>query len=143
MTLEQQRMALEQITISKVAFDAISIGKQEMERANKNMSVEKVEETMDDLQEQIELQQETADALARPINAFGVTEDEVRARRRAPVGRAARRSPADARRSAAPSGRPLVRAGRAHARARGARAGDARRAHPPNRRLGRAARRRR
>lgn len=90
MTLEQQRMALEQINISKVTFDAMSLGKQEMERANKNMSVEKVEETMDDLQEQIELQQETADALARPINAFGITDDEVRGRR---VSRRADRRP--------------------------------------------------
>jgi len=77
MTLEQQRMALEQINISKVTFDAIDAGKRELERLNKEMGVDKVEETMDDLQEQIELQNETADALARPMNAFGIGEDEV------------------------------------------------------------------
>mmetsp|Transcript_25373 Transcript_25373/g.74506 ORF Transcript_25373/g.74506 Transcript_25373/m.74506 type:complete len:235 (-) Transcript_25373:658-1362(-) len=76
MTLEQQRMALEQINISKVTFDAIDAGKRELERLNKEMGVDKVEETMDDLQEQIELQNETADALARPMNAFGIGEDE-------------------------------------------------------------------
>lgn len=78
MTLEQQRMALEQVNISKVTFDAIDAGKRELERLNKEMGVERVEETMDELEEQIELQNETADALARPLNAFGVGEDEVR-----------------------------------------------------------------
>lgn len=77
MTLEQQRMALEQINISKVTFDAIDNAKNELTRLNKQMGVERVEETMDDLQEQIELQNETADALARPLNAFGVDEDEL------------------------------------------------------------------
>mmetsp|Transcript_18652 Transcript_18652/g.48031 ORF Transcript_18652/g.48031 Transcript_18652/m.48031 type:complete len:244 (+) Transcript_18652:72-803(+) len=76
MTLEQQRMALEQVNISKVTFDAIDAGKRELERLNKEMGVERVEETMDELEEQIELQNETADALARPLNAFGVGEDE-------------------------------------------------------------------
>ncbi|KAG8470592.1 hypothetical protein KFE25_009013 [Diacronema lutheri] len=76
MTLEQQRMALEQVNISKVTYDAIDLGKRELERLNKEMGVERVEETMDDLQEQIELQNETADALARPLNAFGIGTDE-------------------------------------------------------------------
>ncbi|KAJ1618992.1 Snf7-domain-containing protein [Pavlovales sp. CCMP2436] len=84
MTLDMQRMALEQINISKVTFDAIDVGKRELERLNKEMGVERVEETMDDLQEQIELTNETADALARPLGGMGIGEDEVRSRSTTP-----------------------------------------------------------
>jgi hypothetical protein len=146
LTLEQQRMALEQINISKITFDAIDGGKRELERLNKEMGVDRVEETMDDLKEQLGLTEEAADALARPLNAG---DDDVRARSLGPsflcseVAQGAGRG----RLLTSTLGTPaslsawsvLTRAGRARARARRTRAGHARRAHPQNRRRGPAA----
>eukprot|EP00735_Rhodelphis_limneticus_P008270 TRINITY_DN2114_c0_g1::TRINITY_DN2114_c0_g1_i1::g.12780::m.12780 TRINITY_DN2114_c0_g1::TRINITY_DN2114_c0_g1_i1::g.12780 ORF type:complete len:260 (+),score=62.55,sp/Q5XGW6/CHM4B_XENLA/41.05/3e-34,Snf7/PF03357.16/5.1e-45,Snf7/PF03357.16/7.7e+03,MutS_III/PF05192.13/0.37 TRINITY_DN2114_c0_g1_i1:99-782(+) len=78
--LEQQIMVLENVNIQKDVFSAFSEGARAMQRVNKDLSIDKVDEIMEDVREQMDVAQEISNALAEPMG-FGqdLDEDELEA----------------------------------------------------------------
>merc|ERR1719411_2276041 len=67
LNLETQIMALESASTNKAVFDATVAGKNAMKQANAQMSVEKVDDIVDDLNDAMDEMAEVDDALAQPM----------------------------------------------------------------------------
>lgn len=75
--IEEQCMAIEGASANLEAMQAMKTGASAMKTINQGMSIDQVEDTMDDIQEQMDISNEISDAIARPLgDAYDETELE-------------------------------------------------------------------
>jgi charged multivesicular body protein 4 len=77
MTLETQVMNLESAVQNKETFSAMKTGTGAMQTIRKEMDIEKVDEMMDDIREEMEIANEISNAIAQPVDFMPVDEDEL------------------------------------------------------------------
>ncbi|ORY46092.1 hypothetical protein BCR33DRAFT_160417 [Rhizoclosmatium globosum] len=75
MTLEQQMLAIESANVNLETMNAMKAGAEAMKSIHGSLNVEKVDETMEDIREQMDLANELSDAISAPVN-FGTEIDE-------------------------------------------------------------------
>jgi len=77
MTLETQCMNLESATQNAETFKAMAAGKNAMANIRTNVGIEKVDDLMDDIREEMEMANEISDAIAQPVDPFANDEDDL------------------------------------------------------------------
>ncbi|KAI8905945.1 Snf7-domain-containing protein [Gorgonomyces haynaldii] len=75
MTLETQAMAIESANVNLETIQAMKAGADAMKQIHGSLDINKVDATMDDIREQMDLANEISDAISQPVN-FGVDIDE-------------------------------------------------------------------
>ncbi|KAJ3120961.1 CCA tRNA nucleotidyltransferase, mitochondrial [Physocladia obscura] len=80
MTLETQMIAIESANVNLETMSAMKAGAEAMKALHGDFNIEKVESTMDDIRDQMEIANELSDAISQPVN-FGteIDEDELNA----------------------------------------------------------------
>ena len=76
-TLETQLTSIEGANLNLETMKAMKQGAQAMKQIHGEDDVDKVETTMDDIREQVELADEISDAISRPVGTEYVDEDEL------------------------------------------------------------------
>jgi charged multivesicular body protein 4 len=76
-SLETQLTAIEGANLNLETMKAMKQGASAMKQIHGEYNVDKVEETMDDIREQVELADEISDAISRPVGTEYVDEDEL------------------------------------------------------------------
>ncbi|ODV69510.1 Snf7-domain-containing protein [Hyphopichia burtonii NRRL Y-1933] len=76
-TLENELTAIEGANLNLETMKAMKQGAQAMKQIHGEYDVDKVETTMDDIREQVELADEISDAISRPVGTEYVDEDEL------------------------------------------------------------------
>lgn len=77
-SLEQQLYSIESANLNLETMKAMKQGASAMRNIHKGMDIDKVDETMDEIREQVELGEEISDAISRPLHAGAeVDEDEI------------------------------------------------------------------
>eukprot|EP01029_Cantina_marsupialis_P027644 TRINITY_DN773125_c0_g1_i1.p1 TRINITY_DN773125_c0_g1~~TRINITY_DN773125_c0_g1_i1.p1 ORF type:complete len:220 (-),score=106.33 TRINITY_DN773125_c0_g1_i1:257-916(-) len=79
MNLEHQIMTLESAQLNKEAFMAMKTGAAGMQQIHGEMNVDSVEETMDEIQEQMDVANEISEALTNPLGGMMADEDDLMA----------------------------------------------------------------
>lgn len=79
MTLQTQLMAIESANITMATMDAMRTGADVMKHAQKNMTVDDVDKTMEQIQEQIDVSNEIETAIAQPLGNVLFDDDELNA----------------------------------------------------------------
>ena len=77
MTIEQQVMTLEGANVSLEAMQAMKMGAESMKDIHKNLTIDKVDDTMDEIREQMDLANEINDAIAQPLGGEVIDEDDL------------------------------------------------------------------
>merc|ERR1712176_624664 len=77
MTLETQVMNLESAAQNAETFKAMSQGTNTMKKIRNDVGVEKVDDLMDEIKEEMEMANEINDAIAAPVDPFMADEDEL------------------------------------------------------------------
>ena len=77
MTLETQVMNLESASQNAETFKAMAAGKSAMQNIRTNVGIEKVDDLMDDIREEMEMANEISDAIAQPVDPLANDEDEL------------------------------------------------------------------
>ena len=75
MTLETQAMAIENANVNLETMNAMKSGAEAMKQIHGKLNIDKVDSTMDDIREQMDLANEISDAIAQPVN-LGIDFDE-------------------------------------------------------------------
>lgn len=75
MTLETQLMTLENANVNLEALNAMKVGSEAMKSIHGKMDINKVDETMEDIRDQMDLANEISDAISQPVG-FGIDIDE-------------------------------------------------------------------
>ncbi|KAJ1642748.1 ESCRT-III subunit protein snf7 [Coemansia erecta] len=75
MTIETQVMAIEAANINMETFTAMKLGTEAMKNIHKKLDIDKVEDTLDDMEEQMELANGVSEAISQP-KLFGAELDE-------------------------------------------------------------------
>lgn len=76
-SLETQLTAIESANLNLETMKAMKQGASAMKQIHGEYDVDKVENTMDDIREQVELADEISEAISRPVGAEYVDEDEL------------------------------------------------------------------
>lgn len=76
-SLETQLNAIEGANLNLETMKAMKQGAQAMKQIHGEYNVDKVEDTMDDIREQVELADEISEAISRPVGTEYVDEDEL------------------------------------------------------------------
>jgi len=76
-TLETQIMAIENATTNFATLNAMTEGARTLRGLNRNMDVDDVEETMEDIREQMEIAEEISTAVATPIGMDILDEEDL------------------------------------------------------------------
>lgn len=76
-TLETQLTSIEGANLNLETMKAMKQGAQAMKQIHGEYDVDKVENTMDDIREQVELADEISEAISRPVGTEFVDEDEL------------------------------------------------------------------
>ena len=77
MTLESQVINLESATQNKETYHAMKTGTDAMKTIRKEMDIEKVDDMMDDIREEMEIAQEISNAIAQPVDLMPMDDDEL------------------------------------------------------------------
>lgn len=77
MTLETQVMNLESAAQNAETFKAMNAGKSAMTTIRNDVGIEKVDDLMDDIKEEMEMANEISDALAQPVDPLLADEDDL------------------------------------------------------------------
>ena len=77
MTLETQCINLESASQNKDTFIAMKEGKNAMSKIRDEIGIERVDELMDDIREEMEAAQDISDAIAAPVDPLAGDEDEL------------------------------------------------------------------
>jgi len=75
LTLEQQVMAIEDANINLEAMGAMKMGAQAMRGIHGSLNIDKVDDTMEEIREQMDIANEINDAIAKPVG-FGMEFDD-------------------------------------------------------------------
>jgi len=76
-TLETQVMNLESATQNAETFKAMEIGTKTMQKVRDEVSIDKVDDIMDRIKEEMELAQEINEAISQPVDPLLTDEDEL------------------------------------------------------------------
>ncbi|KAK6456129.1 vacuolar-sorting protein SNF7 [Scheffersomyces xylosifermentans] len=76
-SLETQLSAIEGANLNLETMKAMKQGASAMKQIHGEYNVDKVEETMDDIREQVELADEISEAISRPVGSEFIDEDEL------------------------------------------------------------------
>lgn len=68
MTIDTQILAIENATTNYAALDAMKTGANALKSISQRMTIDDVEDTMEEIREQMDLAQEIGDAIAQPID---------------------------------------------------------------------------
>jgi charged multivesicular body protein 4 len=79
MTLETQVINLESAAQNTATFEAMKTGTQTMKKIRNDVGIEKVDDIMDEMKEEMELAQEVNNAIAQPVDPLMADEDELMA----------------------------------------------------------------
>lgn len=79
MTIENQKMALENANFNQEVMKAMAQGANALQNVNENMTIDKVDETMDNIQEQMDVANEISEAISQPTGMGYEDEDELEA----------------------------------------------------------------
>jgi len=77
MTIQTQLMAIEGANVSLQTLEVMNMGAKIMKDLHKNMTVEDVDKTMEDIQSQMEIATEIETAIAQPLGNVMFDEDEL------------------------------------------------------------------
>jgi len=77
MTLETQVMNLESAAQNAATFNAMAQGNKTMKKIRQDVGVEKVDDIMDEIKEEMELANEVNEAIAQPVDPLMADEDEL------------------------------------------------------------------
>jgi charged multivesicular body protein 4 len=77
MTLETQVINLESVAQNAQTFQAMQQGSKTMQKIRTEVGLEKVDDIMDDIRQEMELAQEINEAIAAPVDPFMADEDEL------------------------------------------------------------------
>jgi len=77
MTIQTQLMAIEGANVSLQTLEVMNMGASIMKDLHKNMTVEDVDKTMDEIQSQMEIATEIEQAIAQPLGGVQFDEDEL------------------------------------------------------------------
>ena len=77
MTLETQVINLESAAQNAETFKAMAAGSNTMKKIRQDVGIEKVDEMMDEIKEEMELADEINQAIAAPVDPFLADEDEL------------------------------------------------------------------
>jgi len=77
LTVEREISSIETANINKETFDAMKNAQQAMKKIHGGLSMDKVDQTMEDLREQHAIGDEIAEALTQGNSSIGVDEDEL------------------------------------------------------------------
>lgn len=76
LSLDTQKMTLENANATKLAFDSMKTVNKGLKDAHKEMNVAEVEDTMDEIQETMDDNNEITDVLSKPLLMPGMADDE-------------------------------------------------------------------
>lgn len=76
-SLEQQLFTIETSNLNAETMRAMQQGARAMKSIHKNMDIDKVDETMDEVREQVQLSEEISDAISKPLYTAGSLANEV------------------------------------------------------------------
>jgi charged multivesicular body protein 4 len=76
-TLENQLISIEGANLNLETMKAMKQGAQAMKQIHGEYNVDKVEDTMDEIREQVELADEISEAISRPVGSEYIDEDEL------------------------------------------------------------------
>lgn len=76
-SLEQQLFTIETSNLNAETMRAMQQGAKAMKSIHKNMDIDQVDETMDDVREQVELSEEISEAISKPLYTAGSLSNEV------------------------------------------------------------------
>eukprot|EP01104_Vermistella_antarctica_P018977 TRINITY_DN7235_c0_g1_i1.p1 TRINITY_DN7235_c0_g1~~TRINITY_DN7235_c0_g1_i1.p1 ORF type:complete len:219 (+),score=82.64 TRINITY_DN7235_c0_g1_i1:218-874(+) len=79
MTLEQQQDTIHNAQMNLKVFDAMKAGAQTIKREHRNMSIDDVDDIMDDIREQMDVAEEISNAISQPLGTDMFDEDELEA----------------------------------------------------------------
>lgn len=77
MTLETQVMNLESATQNAETFKAMNSGKDAMKIIREDVGIDKVDDLMDEIKEEMEMADEISNALAQPVDPLLTDDDEL------------------------------------------------------------------
>ena len=77
MTLETQVMNLESAAQNAETFKAMNAGKSAMTNLREDTNIEKVDDLMDEIKEEMEMADEVSNALAQPVDPLLTDEDDL------------------------------------------------------------------
>jgi charged multivesicular body protein 4 len=77
MTIEQQVMTLEGANVSLEAMSAMKMGAASMKTIHSELNIDKVDDTMEEIREQMDLANEINDAISQPIGSETFDDDEL------------------------------------------------------------------
>lgn len=79
MTLETQCMTLENAHVNMETFAALRSGAQQLQAIHQNLDVDKVDDTMDDIQEEMATAEEIGRAISQPLGSAIYDDDDLEA----------------------------------------------------------------
>ena len=77
MTLETQVMNLESAAQNANTFKAMESGKTAMKKVRVDVGIERVDDMMDDIREEMEMASEISNAIAQPVDPLLIDDDEL------------------------------------------------------------------
>jgi len=77
MTIEQQAMTLEGANVTMEAINAMKMGAQSMKQVHGQMSLDQIDNTMEDIREQMDIANELSDAISQPLGTDILDEDDL------------------------------------------------------------------
>lgn len=77
MTIEQQVMTLEGANVSLEAMNAMKMGAASMKAIHNDINIDKVDDTMEEIREQMDIANEINDAISTPLGGEMMDEDEL------------------------------------------------------------------
>jgi len=77
MTIEQQVMTLEGANVSLEAMNAMKMGAASMKSIHQNINIDKVDDTMDEIREQMDIANEIETAISTPLGGEMMDDDEL------------------------------------------------------------------
>ncbi|CAB9515814.1 body protein 4B [Seminavis robusta] len=77
MTLETQAINLESAAQNAATFDAMRSGTNTMKKIRNDVGIEKVDDIMDEMKEEMEMAEEVNNAIAQPVDGLMADEDEL------------------------------------------------------------------
>jgi len=77
MTIETQVMTLEGANVNLEAMNAMKMGATTMKAIHRDMDVDKVDDTMEEIREQMDIANEISDAIAQPLGGEVFDDDEL------------------------------------------------------------------
>jgi len=79
MTIENQKMALENANFNKDIMAAMALGGQALRGVNQDVTIDSVDQTMDVINEQMDLANEIAEAISQPTGGAAYDDEELEA----------------------------------------------------------------